>query len=564
MTRSTQLLRELERLQASFGGAEAAAKLRLLEQLEGTAMPSARATLRLHESLCFLRAHPDDGAVLARVAAMLDGFDRRRDLRRFRRALADTGVAGTAIRFSFFAATARWLSRRFPGALRVVWPGYERGELLLQRLSHLVAWAETPGLDEIAWSARDWVQRLAGPHVGDADFLLARWERLGGAELARAAFFDELELELELQPGPDTPSRSRAALPELVPSGRVSFQTAPLRRERPDLERELSRPVRCRALDERAGQRVIDAAREAMALRQRDLYAFANADARDVRLYDCGDGLAFAVVGITPARRLLLEAVYAYLTLKNGVPIGYVLTSGFFKSSEVAYNVFDTWRGGEAAHVYACALRVTKHLFAADTFTVYPYHLGGYGNEEGLRSGAGSFYQKLGFRAREPAVLATMEQELRKISKRPSYRTPVSTLAELAQHNVYFSTGRARDDGVGVFPLSEIGLAVADYLAARFGADRERGERVCADEAARLCGAGRWRSWPGDEQRWWLRWAPLIRVLPGVERWPAAARRSLVAVVRAKGGRRETDYVRRLDRHLRLRAALRALAAAER
>ena len=35
------------------------------------------------------------------------------------------------------------------------------------------------------------------------------------------------------------------------------------------------------------------------------------------------------------------------LTLKNGVPIGYVLISAINASSEIAYNVFETWRGGE-------------------------------------------------------------------------------------------------------------------------------------------------------------------------------------------------------------------------
>ncbi len=44
-------------------------------------------------------------------------------------------------------------------------------------------------------------------------------------------------------------------------------------------------------------------------------------------------------------------------------------------------------------------------LFNVDTFTVYPYQLG-YGNDEGLKSGAWWFYQKLGFRARAPRCAA--------------------------------------------------------------------------------------------------------------------------------------------------------------
>ncbi len=512
---------------------------------------------RLHECLCFLRAHPDDAALLAAVTALLDGFHRRADLRRHRRALAESGIAGTSLRYSFFADTARWLSQRLPGALRVRWRGYANADLLLQRLPLLATWSETPGLDEADLSARAWVRRLAGPGTTDADFLIARCQRLGRTAAEREAFFEELDLEFELDLRPESgaPSRTRALLPDRP----VHFQTVPLRRERPDLRAALRRPARMVAVDAADGQRLIDLAREAMVLRHRDLDAFAYGDPRDVRRYDCGDGLEFAVIGMRPERRLLLEAVYAYLTLKNGVPIGYVLTSGLFGSSEIAYNVFDTWRGGEAGLVYGRVLAVTRQLYGSDTFTVFPYQLGGEGNQEGLRSGAWWFYQKLGFRAREPEVLATMQRELAAMARRQDHRTPVATLQRLAAHNVYWSVGRARDDVIGVFPLANIGLAVTDLLARRFGADRERGERVCADEAAALCGLRGWRRWPADAALWWRRWAPLVLLL-GVAEWTAAERRALVEVVRQKGGRRESDYVRALAGHRPLRAALRRLA----
>ena len=50
-------------------------------------------------------------------------------------------------------------------------------------------------------------------------------------------------------------------------------------------------------------------------------------------------------------------------------------------------------------------------------------------------------------------------------------------------------------------------------------------------------------------------------MLPGLARWKAAARRALVDVIRAKGGRRESDFVRRFDAHGSLRRALVKLAA---
>ena len=385
-------------------------------------------------------------------------------------------------------------------------------------------------------------------------------DRLARARLPtakeREIFFEELDLPFALAPSAVTPSRSRA----LLSRPKTHFQTQPLDRRRPDLKQELKRAAAVAVCSEAEGRRLVTLAREAMVLRHRDLDAFAYGDPRDVRLFDCGDGLEIAVIGMKPERRLMLEAVYGYLTLKNGVPIGYVLTSALFGSSEIAYNVFDTWRGGEAAQVYGRVLGVTRQLYGSDTFTIYPYQLGGGGNTEGLESGSWWFYQKLGFRAREPEVLAVMARELKQMRRDRSHRTPIRTLAEIAEHNVYWSAGRDRDDIIGVFPIGNIGLRITDYLAARFGADRERGQRTCADEAARLCGVRGWRKWAAGERLAWLRWSPLMLILPGVANWTAAEKKALAAVARAKGGLRESDYADRLDAHVKLRAALRRLA----
>jgi hypothetical protein len=44
--------------------------------------------------------------------------------------------------------------------------------------------------------------------------------------------------------------------------------------------------------------------------------------------------------------------------------------------------------------------------------------------------------------------------------------------------------------------------------------------------------------------------------LQGLSRWGAADGRALARVVRAKGGRRESDFVRLFDAHPRLTSAL--------
>src|SRR5262249_26385211 len=96
-------LRELERLRLQFGPMPAAQKRECLALLERARLATARDVLALHEALCFLRAYPGDAALLDRAERMLAAFERRADLVRFRAALADTGIAGTAIQYRFFA-----------------------------------------------------------------------------------------------------------------------------------------------------------------------------------------------------------------------------------------------------------------------------------------------------------------------------------------------------------------------------------------------------------------------------------------------------------------------------
>jgi hypothetical protein len=553
------LLERLERSRAEFGGASEAAKLTLLEALDPRSLATAAQVLRLHEALCFLRAYPDGPRLLALVERMLEGFDRRPDLRRHRTTLADTGIAGTAIEFRFFWPTARWLARRWGRRLSIVWRDLAQHERLADLLPLLTLYSETPALDEIDYSPREWLARLKGPDETDAGFLVRRFAALPMDSFAREKVYDQLDPPMRLAPGRDTPSRTRA----IHRAAPVAFQTRPLDRGRPDLSAELRRPPRSvRALSREEGRTLIDLARAAMVTRSRDLDAFSWGDPDDVRLADCGGGLQFAVIGVVPERRLLLEAVYAFLTLKNGVPIGYVLNSALYRSAEIAYNVFETWRGAEAGAIYGRVLATVRHLFGADSFTIYPYQLGE-GNREALESGAWWFYQKLGFRPRDRVARRLMGEELRRMRARPSHRSSIATLKRLAGANLYYHLGRARDDVIGLLPLPAAGLAVSRLLADRFGSDRERAAREVADEAARMLGVGSRRGWSTGERIAWQRWSPLVLALPGISRWGAADRRALVAVIRAKGGRRESEFALRFDRHRRLREAVRRLALAE-
>ncbi len=547
----------LETVRWSFGAGVASRRRAALGRVLRARGLSAAQVERLHEVLLAARAYPDDRATLALVTRALEHFAARPDVRRLHAALTDTGIAGTDTRFGFFAPTARRLAQQWPKRLELDWDAFPDEDALAEWLPQLAHEAEVPGLDEYDYGLRGWLARLKSPHEGDGAFVARRLSARLPDDAVFERVHDGLGLTYCLRGDGTTPSRTRSHWPVR----RTHFQRGSFA-ARPDLA-AATPPRSVRVLSVREGERALGVAMEAMVTRSRDLDVFAWGDARDVRRVDCGDGLEFLMIGARPERRLLLESVYGFLTLKNGVPLGYVLTSALYRSAEIAFNVFDTFRGAEAGPVYGKVVGMTRALFGTDTFTIYPYQLGD-GNDEAIESGAWWFYQKLGFRPRARATHALMQRELARMQRTPGYRSGASALRRLAHENLYWSPGPARSDVIGALPLALAGIAVTRLMAARFAGDRGRAAETCEREACARLGVRTFQRWSPGERHAWMRWAPLIALLPEVSRWSAAERAAAVAVIRAKGGRREDAFAQAFDAHLKLRSAIARLVRSTR
>ena len=547
-------LARLEAIRWTFGAAAALERRERLQRLLRSRTLSAPQLERLHELLLAARAYPDDARTLALVARALRGFGARADVRRQRAAFADTGIAGCDIVFPFFAPTARRLAAGWPRKLEIDWASYEQApqaalEAWLPLLAHE---GEVPGLDEVDYGLRGWLARMKAPDEADGAFVARSLSaRMHGDDALFERVHDGLEPAYRLRGDATTPSRTRDQWPVRT----AHFQREPFA-GRPDLARAAATPPRSvRALSEREGERALALAASCMVTRSRDLDVFAWGDARDVRHVDCGDGLAFLMIGARPERRLLLESVYGFLTLKNGLPIGYVLTSALYRSAELAFNVFDTFRGAEAGPVYGKVIGMTRALFGTDTFTIFPYQLGE-GNDEAIESGAWWFYQKMGFRPRARAARALMARELALMRRRAGHRSSAAVLKRLAAHNLYWSLRSGHRDVIGELPLPSAGVAVTRLIARRFAGDRARAAEVCEREAAARLGVRSVAGWSAGERHAWRRWAPLVTLLPGVARWSSAERAALCDVIRAKGGPREDTFVHAFDAHPKLGPAL--------
>jgi hypothetical protein len=551
MPTPANLLTRLEATRLNFGPGWSERKLALLRQLRRANLNTAAQVLRLHEHVCFVRAHPDDAIVLTEAEKVLAGFARRVDFLRRRHRLADSGIAGTDIHYPFFWPTARWLTGRWPNRLFIDWDQISDTQLLAAALPLLVSPLEANWLRLHKPPPREALARFAGKKATDAGFLVGRVEVMPGDDFTREAFYESLALPLVLRAGADTPTRTRA---RYTPA-RVNFRTSPPSRDRPDLFAELDRPPRSvRTVSRQNGERLIDLAREAMVTRGRDLDTFAYGDPNDVRLVDDGGGLTWAAIGLIPERRPTLRTAYGYLTLRNGVPIGYAQSDTLWRCVDLAFNTFDTFRGGDSATIVARTMAMMRHLFDGRSFTLEPYQLGD-DNDEGLASGAWWFYYKLGFRPRSPNIRTVVSEELGRIKRNPRHRSSPATLAKLASDYLYFEFPGVK---APYWPrLSALGAEVA-----RFRSDEEPADATAGDDKVSRAGLQMPRGASAAARAAWVAWVPIVALLPGLEQWSGDEKNELVRIILAKGGRRDSDYLTLFDRHPRLGDALRQLTRA--
>lgn len=539
-------LRQLEKLRLEFSSGAASDKHRLICILSKAQLPSTSAVRRLHEILCWIRAYPDDTRVHDAACATLGNFATRKDLRRHRDQLRDSGIAGTAIHYHFFWPMAHWLSSRWPALLhfdrdcgegedwlRTAWP------VVLPALHAEAAKRSEESPFRILDSLRG--------ETSDASFFMQGIDRVAGDTFARESLHDLIQPAYVLRPDKDSPSRTQAHWP----GASIAFVTTPLPHGRPNLRKELLRPPKSVAsANPRDAAALLDLARGAMVTRSRDLDTFTWGNAQDVYLIDDGDGLAFGFIGAVPERRLPLAATYGFLILHNGVPIGYGQVDALLGGAEIAFNTFDTFRGAESAFIFARLLAATRALLGTDAFSLEPYQLGHH-NKEGIASGAWWFYFKLGFRPHDPVQKRIVSRELVRMQGNSRYRSNAATLTRLARTHLYWEPFRGRRAWLPRIPGVGLRLPVLS--------DDKAGQIV-----RQRLGLRSLSGWSRTEILGLYRLAPLIAALQGIDSWTPAVKRRALAVLRAKGGRRERDFVHQLDAHAELRAALTAFLAMKR
>jgi hypothetical protein len=175
-----------------------------------------------------------------------------------------------------------------------------------------------------------------------------------------------------------------------------------------------------------------------------------------------------------------------------------------------------------------------------------------------LQSGAFWFYYRLGFRPMEdrPARLAAAEWA--RMRSDPGYRTPIPMLRRFTGSDI-----ELRLDDVPDCEPACLSEAVSAWIGDRCAGDRSAAEQSAANAVVRMLGVRGRQRWPRGEQVAFAALALLVAQIDGVGRWPVADKRSLVALMRAKGAD-EFRFHRLASRHRRFREALALCVARQR
>jgi len=561
-----QLIEKLAGLKTDFDDQLLKSKPDILDNLRQSDIHDADLLESYHDSLCFIRAYPDDPQIMKLAEMELQDFNRRvesyKTISRDRQAkrLADTGIVNTSVSHEFSCELTRSISEWYPDLVEIEWKQYEKSETdkISAILPLIVAWQENDTLDnDMEISTADWLkQARSKSDKSNLSILLKMLKSSGYPPSLQRFLFENAEIPVKWTLTDCPASRTL----KRITCRRPFYQTMPIIGRTKDLRQSLqakSGPLITLNLSE--GKQYVRHIKEVLGVRCRELYPLIHAEPGEVYLYEPGRGVQIAVLGNIMDIRLPLESNFGAMLVRNGMPVGYGIGCMLFDRVEIAINIFPAYRTGESSFIIEQFFRLFHHHFGAKVLLVRSYQVGD-DNEEALESGSFWFYYKLGFRPVDKKIRAMAKKEYAKIIADRSYRCPIGVLKRLSRSDIFFHIDPAKMDGFSELPLKDLGYLVTKYIAASYDGDRKLAAEKSIEKITSMLSIKGWRSWRDDEITAFKRLAPLVACIPDLKSWSAKEKADLARIIRAKGAVKEREFVLRCNKHPRFKKAIEKLA----
>ncbi len=524
----------LKKLSERPGAEESLELLRAL----ATTTHSAKTLEAFHDQLLFYKAYPVSDGVRRFCDKELAHFHERitADLAD---ALIQSGIAGTKLYYAFDYANAKYMQKQLGGFADLDWEDYEAKDHdpLASMLWLLLENAEADACDSETLTVREILQRAAGYRTV-LSMLLNRFEQTFPEQVADT-LYNDASLMLDMTLIPDGPSRTTTALPRPKDLWIWSPENAKLKL---NFAEEIARPLEIPApATTKRGQELLNIVHGTLTVRSREYFGAAHGNPAEMYEIHLERGGTLLVWFMQPQWRLPQEAGWGFLMLKNGVPISYGGGGMHPARLEIALNLFDTFRGGEAAWIYASLVRAARAFCPAPWVIARKYQIG-YENKEALASGAYWFYDKLGLRPTTPAGRKLAESERKKIARTKGYRSPITALKKLSDADIVLGVHDQDPALYREYPLDEVGMLAAQKLSEFGPRDANFHKRLLKAVEERLGFA--LPAMPAFEKHWVGQHGAWLLSLDETKSWSNDQKATWLAMARGKGGAHEADYLK--------------------
>jgi hypothetical protein len=464
---------KLKAIVYAFDENSSIAKKSILTEISKMTFTKHTDILKYHEALLFLLVYPeDDEQQKLALDEMLRLIERVKNLMDTKKEKFDlSGLAFTNTHGGFSISLIKWLLNEFPGQVSIH-SFDEEGIHPKEILKHVLGEMEFEIAADEKLKPKAWLVKVSGTKNKTKllQWLIKHLCKLNAGDLIKDQLMDSMKLYVTICPKENNFSRS---------FGKISLtktyfhENGLLKKfdERALINKKLPQPKKL-SLQQRS--EIIKFSRVALCLlnRETDPITYCNEDG--LLYYELEHGLSIALFSMLPERRLPLESYIGFMMFKNGYPMAYGGGWLFGKRSLLGINIFEAFRGGESAFVFAQLLRTYKNAFGATYFEVEPYQFGK-DNPEGIQSGAFWFYYRFGFRPVDEKLNQLANSEFQKIQSDKKYRSDFTTLKQFTKSNVSVNfSGNQKP----INP-SDISKYISQQIVKQFNGDREAVEKWC-------------------------------------------------------------------------------------
>lgn len=425
---------QLQVILNSFGPEASDNKLKLLKACSLQKLVNSKTILQYHQQLLFLLSYAESVEIHSLAKSEMERLTRTISKNEtISEKLIGSGIAETVMQGAYSLTLTKWLIDTFPNAVSLH-SFDESGIHPKEILKHILPDVEFELTSDELLKPIKWLEKAAGTKNRKQllNWLVESINVVNATDSIKDQIFESLNLFVEIEPKENSFSKSFGK----VSVSKQYFHSDGIIKKFNELELINKKLPNEKRLSKKEKQEIISCSRVVLCLLIRETDPITYCEELNVKYYELERGLSIALFSIDAERRLPIESYIGFMMFKNGYPMSYGGAWLFGKRSLIGINIFEAFRGGESAIVFAQLLRCYKMAFGATYFEVEPYQFGK-GNPEGIQSGAFWFYHRFGFRPLDTKLFKLAEEEHSKIISQKGYRSPVSVLKQFTQSNLF-------------------------------------------------------------------------------------------------------------------------------